>query len=400
MANRYSVQSSSTPIGTIIKAVGPPDNTWLKCNGDILEQASYSAYVAKCDNLHPAMWKNWSMVDVDQSVTSGERYAISRNGDRIVVVGSGNVVWVSTDKGLTWSTNTNLTTGLHYCLSNNGTRFITAKHSSNEGYYSSDGVTWTKVNLPRSTTWRMSSYFSNKFVLMPSGLQAGTQKYAFSSDGVTWAEHALPFSDGIVGAVSNDGTQFLMWAYNYDTPFSKLYKSTNGTTWTAGTVDFLDGAPDSGGNCIINLYYVNSQWIASWDEYFIFSIFEGSNILNPLDWKRYRLHSSLENDNYTYIYDLPQIIWTGEHYLIPNPYVGSLCVGKSLTNLTYFPSNAIGSYGLMVNDGDNYVVSVPFNLKSIARSTGVTYNKATHFQLPSISVNDNARIYHYIKISE
>jgi hypothetical protein len=54
----------------------------------------------------------------------------------------------------------------------------------------------------------------------------------------------------------------------------------------------------------------------------------------------------------------------------------------------------------MVNSGDSYIVSMPQNERSMARSTGVTYNKTTHFQLPNSIVDDHGGIFNYIKVAE
>jgi hypothetical protein len=162
-----------------------------------------------------------------------------------------------------------------------------------------------------------------------------------------------------------------------------------------GTEDFAEHNYED----IMRLAYLNSKWLAFWYSYYNFHIFEGSNILDPDDWNRYRLSPFL-NQYYSYIYNLETLVWTGEHYIIPNGYTESIVVGKSLTDLTMFKVNSIKYNPLMVNSGDTYVVSVPGNLRSIARSTGVTYNKTTQFQLPNMLVGDYAGIYSYIKVAE
>lgn len=402
MANLLTVEGSSTAVGTIITSVGPPDSTWLKCNGDVLLKADYPAYVDIVDELHPSIWRDWTFIDVDQSVSGSQKYAISRMGSMIVVVGLGTTVWVSTDDGVTWNTYAGLTAGTyyHYCLANNGTRFVTARYASALAYYSTDGQTWTSAVLPRSANWNYISYFGNKFVLMPNGYQSGTLTYAFSTDGITWSGINLPFTNGEVTALENDGTKFLMYAYDDTAPFYRLFSSTNGQNWTMGTEDFTEVTYNASSmDDAIRLAYINSKWIIFWYEFYNFHVFEGSNILDPDDWNRYRL-SPLLNQYYSYIYNLESVIWTGEHYVIPCGYIESIVVGKSLTDLNMFKVNSIKYYPLMVNSGDSYIVSVPVGLRSIARSTGVTYNKTTQFQLPHMNVGDYSGIYNYIKVSE
>jgi hypothetical protein len=397
MANLLSVGGSSVAVGTIIRSVGPPDSTWLKCNGDVLLKADYPAYVDIVDELHPAIWRDWTFVDVDQSVESYAKYAISRMGSMIVLVGLNTTVWVSTDDGVSWNAYAALPSGTyyHYCLSNNGTRFVTARYNSALAYYSTDGQTWTSATLPSSTTWKHLSYFSNKFVLMQE-YQSSAQ-YAFSTDGITWSGVNYPFSSGYIGGLANDGTRFLMYAYDYSAPFYKLYSSTDGQNWSSGTEDILLNMfnPE-----ISTLAYLNSKWIMLGYEAYRIKVFEGSTLLDPDDWREYHLKPFL-NQYYSYIYDNTTPIWTGEHYVIPNNYTGSILVGKSLTNLNYFKVNCVCNVrALMVNSGDSYIVSMPRNERSMARSTGVTYNKTTHFQLPSVIVDDHGGVFNYIKVAE
>ena len=215
MADLLNVGGSVVPVGTIIKSVGPPDDTWLKCNGDILDKADYPAYVSEADDLHPAMWKNWQAIDVDQSGAGTYKYGISRIGDLIVALGTGTTVWRSVDGGETWSTNTNGPSETTYEIATNGSIFVVLGYNSTNAYWSSDGVTWNQVTLPVSDTWRYVKYANGYFIGMTSSSKSSSDQYVYSSDGVDWYAAYYPYPNpAYVDCIGSDGSQFLIMAYN------------------------------------------------------------------------------------------------------------------------------------------------------------------------------------------
>jgi hypothetical protein len=398
MANLLEVQGSVIPIGTIIQAVGPPDSTWLKCNGSILAKSSYPGYVANAGDLHPLMWKNWKFIDVDQSVTGTAKYAISRMGDTIVCVGIGSTVWISTDGGATWSTNTGLSAGTHYCLANNGTYFVTARYGSTEAYYSSDGATWNSATLPATRNWRYLTYANGYFVLMHNTSQSPTY-YAYSSNGTSWSEGTAPFSNGYP-VLNSDGSKHILFAYSSGT-YYKIHTSTNGSTWSSGTLDFFHGEPDYNDSYPNGIYYVNGEYYMTWGSYedYWYLKYEGSDIKSPNDWYRYNLQPA---HNVTY-FKINCMVGTGNHIIVPNGYStkDGILVGPSMENLNFYRNAMPGVIGI-VNDGEDYAVILPITngYKSIGRCTGVEYDTSTYFQLPLETLPDIDRIYSYIKVAE
>lgn len=398
MADLYAVVGSSIPIGTIIQSVGPPDSTWLMCDGSVLAQASYPGYVAVAEDLHPLMWKDWDFVDVDQSTVGTTKYAIDNIGNVITVVGSGTTSWYSSDGGASWNTATNLVSGTYYFLTNNGSIFVTARYSSNAAYYSSDGNTWTSATLPVSTTWRYGSYAGGNFCVFST---AASANYAYSSDGITWSSGTCPWSGEAVILAYSDGSQHIV--ITEDTTYygtHNVHYSSNGTTWTTGSTRFMHGSPGYSGADPVALLYANSEYYMFWGLYYDnwFLKFEGSDLRDPTDWVRYQTQPSDYVNNWSAMCP----VYTGSHFVIPNSYTdGGVLVGKSMHNLT-LNQVAFGDVIGTVHNGENWIVTVPTMLgwHSICRSTGVSYDTGTHFQLPMENVNTMDRVSLYIKMSE
>ena len=404
MANLLEVQGTVIPIGTIIQAVGPPDSSWVKCDGSILLKADYQGYVINCEDLHPLMWKNWYFVDVDQSTTGTTKYAISRmNSNIIACVGAGNTVWVSDDGGVTWSTNTGLTANTHYVLTNNNTVFVTADYNTSTAYHSTDGITWTSASLPFSGLWRYASYCSSagKFILMTN---SHTYSYAYSSDGSTWNTGTAPFYHERVRFLTNDGSKFIVFSYYQSDPYEYLvHTSTDGINWSSGTVDFLFGSPSFNYLTPTGMFYLNGEYYMPYlysnnDNWCLKYV--GSDIKDPDDWVRFLIQPSGNAD----YFNCTNMIYTGNHIIGINSSTSEdgLLVGKTMTNLNFYRTQFYGMIGI-VNDGENYAVILPTTngWHSVVRSTGVNYDTSTHFQLPLLGiVNDYSRVYHYIKISE
>lgn len=403
MANLIEVQSS-IPIGTIIQSVGAPDGTWFKCNGDILAQSDYPAYVANCDELHPLIWKDWGPIDVDQSQVDYIRYDIDRIGDILVAVGSssGTPAWVSSDGGETWSTTTDLPSSTMQCIGNNGTQFITTGYNIAYAYLSSDGVNWTSVALPSSDSWTMISGIGNLIIIASSDW--GATAYVYSTDGgASWNAGTFPFN-GYCDVLYNDGTQFILFASDgYE--WCDIYTSTDAINWTVGTDDFyhnimeMSGTTFDSGHYIDGVHYVFGS--SSTDKWFLKFDSNWGNILNPVNWE-YNLMPAADNVDY---WQTKQLVYTGEHFIIPNRYnyAGGILVGQSMNDLTYHHT-PFGGVQCIINSGDDYAVLVPYlqmsGWRCAYRSIGTSYDRTTHFQLPLHRLSDESRIYSYIKLKE
>ena len=280
MADLLNVGGSVIPIGTIIKSVGPPDSTWKRCDGSILDKSSYPAYVSEADDLHPAMWKNWQAIDVDQSVTGTYKYCIDRIGDVITVLGTGTTVWISGDGGETWNTYTSGPSETNYNIANNGSIFVTLGYNSAYAYWSSNGSAWNQVSLPVSDTWRYCKYANGYFIGMTYSSRSSSNQYVYSSNGVDWyaANYPYPVSS-YVDCIGSDGSQFLIMAYDGDYINYWLYKSSDGQTWTKSSIGFFYGHPYNDDYIPYGIHYLNSQWFMTfYGDRRIIAVFEGSDI--------------------------------------------------------------------------------------------------------------------------
>jgi hypothetical protein len=395
-----SVQSA-IPVGTIIKAVGPPDSTWKRCNGEVLLQSSYPAYVASAYELHPRKWMQWEFVDIDQSINETYKYRISIMGNTIVVVGGGSKVWYSTDSGSNWSTNSPLGTGSHYVILNNGTNFVTVQSSSTTLYYSSDGSTWNTATLPISNTWYYGVYALGKFIIMPSGYQS-SGSYVYSSNGTSWSSASLPFSGGYIKGLCADDNYYYMFAYDSST-WLKVYRSSDGTTWSAGTKDFLFGMPGYWSNVLVGFDCVNGKVVATFDGVPEYYVCEGTD---PRDPDHYiRCSGSPMINTYSQYFGLLRYDNDGRYVFANYDQNSTFLVGKDVYDLTGTRSNMHSPQDLQFKSDGSVGICIPegfssLTWRSIGYSTGVPYNDSTHFQLPFESMYDEPRITHYIKVAE
>lgn len=101
-------------------------------------------------------------------------------------------------------------------------------------FYSSDGVNWTKSSLPTTTRDRYYDcvsvfYFNDRFIAV--GRTGGSYGAIFYSlDGVTWRRSGLSVDTSIYSACYGNGKYVVMG------DGTCFFYSTNGTSWTAGTM--------------------------------------------------------------------------------------------------------------------------------------------------------------------
>ena len=400
MANLMEVAGSVIPIGTIIESVGPPDSTWLKCNGQILAQANYTGYVAEVDDLHPQKWHNWTWIDIDQGQTNQIKNGLDRMGSTVICVGVGNEIWRSTDDGDTWSIISGPSTSSHYCVVNNGTYFVSPAYGTSNVYYSSDGSTWNLAAIGASGNWRYMIHNNGKFIVFNNSYST-SPTYCYSSDGVTWYSNTAPHANLYCYALAGDGTTTLMYATDNDQNHL-LFSTSDGVNWTSGTKTFSSASPDSSGDYVSGLYYLGGKWIMGWASQRYMHVFEGSNILDPDDWTPYVMPTQSMVTDFTFAAQRG-MIYTGEHFIAGNSYTSDdgFMIGKDIFNLHYVRSCMSGIKEI-ISDGDNYAIclSVMYNNYAIGKSYGVDYDDTTYFQLPHAILNNSSGLYNYIKMSE
>lgn len=101
-------------------------------------------------------------------------------------------------------------------------------------FYSSDGVNWTKSSLPTTTSDRYYDcvsvfYCNDRFIAV--GRTGGSYGAIFYSlDGVTWRRSGLSVDTRTYSACYGNGKYVVMG------DGTRFFYSTNGTSWTAGTM--------------------------------------------------------------------------------------------------------------------------------------------------------------------
>lgn len=396
MANRLEIIGSTIPVGTIITAVGPPDSTWKLCDGSVLVQATYPEYVAVANDLHPYRWTSWKKYTLTNP-SGYDRKAISNMGDLVVVVGVNNLVNRSADGGETWGSNNNLPTASGtWVIENNGTRFVALQQGSTIGAYSTDGTTWTQTTAGSSSaTWRI---FYNGTYFLGMHYASSPDSFIYSSDGITWStKSGKPWgASAYTLACGTDGTDFLVWASDF-----KLYESSDGSSWTAGTDEVYFGTEDDPyyGDSLI---YFNGRWIFIYhdsSDYHHYYWNEGDP-LDPDDWHFEIMPIKVMAD--AYAYGASYESWTTKT-------VNELIASVGYANLMLTTDGISwqsrdGSFyqaRAMTAKEDDFLLAVSYYGDTyIDRAIYTTYVDTTHFQIPDFTVAEFPGMYKYIKMSE
>lgn len=221
----------------------------------IAESDSSSAYRAVSTNGG----STWSTT----TLASGAK-AIAYGGTRFVVVeGNFSNSFAYSTSGVAWTVGT-LPSNDDSSESNwvditygNG-RFVAIADSSSMAAYSLDGISWTKSNLPANYEWSSIGYGQGLFYVTSLGDAA-----ASSTDGLVWTlrdastaslnvtatakdtisgtyAETSTLTSGTWTSVLYDGTRFL--AVGYDGSSGLYATSTNGTSWTNGTLPTVSGS--------------------------------------------------------------------------------------------------------------------------------------------------------------
>jgi hypothetical protein len=129
--------------------------------------------------------------------------------------------------------------------------FVAAGESGKVAY-SIDGASWTLASTGITATIQNGYYEDSKFWLL------GGNKIASSADGVTWTTSTLPFTIGSYASIDfayGNGIYFISNSSN-----SKLYKSTDGSTWNEVTSGPF--YPGSFNNRVHAIAYGNNKFVA------------------------------------------------------------------------------------------------------------------------------------------
>lgn len=171
------------PIGTIIEATCPPNNNWLKCEGQLLSRSTYSELLAVLETDNPYSWqKQETIKPLDSAFDSSGLLSVIKGGSRWVAVGWGGDFAYS-DDGVTWTSGTLPDTSKDYLeVAYNGSVWCTAGYNSISGATSTTGASWTSRTLPAIEDWEGICWDGTYFILAAND----TTNCYTSTDGITW----------------------------------------------------------------------------------------------------------------------------------------------------------------------------------------------------------------------
>lgn len=171
------------------------------------------------------------------SGTTSQLNSVATDGNNIVVVvGSGGVVIRSDDNGTTWST---MTSGTTVFLANiqylNGNFVACGGQGGSTGTVisSTDGITWTTRVSGFADDFNAVTYGNGLYMVVGDG---GTIRT--SPDLVTWTSRTSGTTVPLYGVAYGNG-RFVAGGGTFSTPTLRV--STNGTTWSAESIDNTGG---------------------------------------------------------------------------------------------------------------------------------------------------------------
>lgn len=263
-------------VGSIIEAVGPPSANWLCADGQVLDQADYSQYVAGCNNLHPKRYENMKHLNE----RTEPPYACARKGNIIVVVGKGTEVLYTTDAGQNWTVNNPLggtSSNYYYGVACDGTTFVTVQYNSNTAYTSTDGINWTSRTLSQSSLWEDIIWTGNYFM----AINYNSTTFDYSANGTSgWTGGTFPSQYVYTNSSCYGGNTFLYYDYNDN----KWHKTVDGgQNWTTSTDVMQWFSPDNEGWQPTTMGYDGSNFI-TWFNSFYSNFFLKSSDGFTWDW--------------------------------------------------------------------------------------------------------------------
>lgn len=190
------------------------NSKWLKCDGSIYSQATYSSLFSRLGLLNPG-GSFWSL---RTGVTSVNLSTVASSGSNYIAAGT--AVYETSTNAFTWSTMYPPNAGLTVPKSTYGTKYVIGGGSNPTIIMTStDGI-----SLSTKTPTIGSN--GNMLILGTVFVAAGTTGIlSTSSDGVTWTGQVTNFTGGITALTYTTGTYMFAGVGGY------LATSTNASSW-------------------------------------------------------------------------------------------------------------------------------------------------------------------------
>jgi hypothetical protein len=323
-----------------------PDSTWLKADGSVVSQATYTDLFDKV-GLQPDGLYNFE----NRLVIASQLYIYKIiYGDSLwVAAGNGGVLYTSTD-AITWTSRTSGVTTFIYDLIYGNSLYV---YGADAGVIrtSTDGITWTARTSGSATTTYISALtFGDNLYVYGNNIGA----IRSSTNGITWTARTSGTTFRI-GALAYGNGVFVYGDYN-----GNIRTSTDAITWDART----SGLP--AGDFVTSMIYGDGIFVAGAGV--------TSKLLTSTDGVTWtKVAEGFPGAIYSLAYD------DGIYLLQSNfaPYSSTDAVNWTQINQLE-SGQANGGYGVGVGDG-MFVHGGPYSIFSAPK---YSYNTATEFALP------------------
>jgi hypothetical protein len=359
------------PVGTIIEAMIPPSDKWVRCVGQVELQSAYPQLFAMMDNPHCTKYWRW----VRKNFINASLNLFSKacwGGGTLVVVGA-DAAFVSSDL-INWTRNTIVAGQTWTAVAWNGSVFCAINQGANNYVGTSpNGITWTT---------RVGYNANNRYDICWTGqyfLACGYDATIWgSTDGISWVLRSTLTAGYAQACVYNsdicsDGNGKVIVANDY----AMFYSSDHGATWT-----IVPGYPTYGG--IYGLSYENSKWFAcceyrsigfsddGWNWTFREYPLHDQDMINPPDMHGWYDGSfylvRYLNDRYWILTDSYRYYWTQDW--------------KTLTLVPCVDEYNGWSEDIVWDSARGKLVMITDDLENFTYELDDLYNTATHFQFP------------------
>lgn len=219
------------PVGSIIEATCPPNENWIRMEGQLLNRSTYATLLSVLDDDNPQAWQAQEVIKpLDSTFDSAGIIEVAYNGSRWVAVGDSGTFAYS-DNGTTWTCGNMIDASKDYlCIAWNGTVFFSVGYNSTSGATSTNGSSWTARTMPASLDWKGVCWDGTYFILVASD---SAQVYR-STDGITWnTTGVLSVTGG--DAIASDGSGLTVVLAGGTHQVS----SNGGTTWTEVRLPYI-----------------------------------------------------------------------------------------------------------------------------------------------------------------
>jgi hypothetical protein len=189
---------------------------------------------------------SWSVAAQETKVgrfitPTAEATQLAGNGTSALIAISEGPLYLTTNAGQNWSAAADYTGGPSRKYMTYGAGLWVMIMPGATGYAgtstSSDGTNWTDRTIPAGLYSGVA--FGNGLFVAPRGTHA-----AISSDGITWSSVSLPSigSGQSTGGIAFGNGMFVVSASSEDGSVIRIFRSTDGSTWTSHAVSFVSAA--------------------------------------------------------------------------------------------------------------------------------------------------------------